>query len=125
MYFGALSLLTILYQLVSVVLCIWIAVLIFRKRSLIGWMVMIGAIASLLGKCLPFLTNIVSLPGIHSGTQAHYMFSMWVNVFANLLFLGGILLHLMQRRSESARLADLEAIIQDMAAGDEARMKSP
>ena len=125
MYFFSLSSLSIIYELVSIVICIWIAVLIFRGRSLISWMVLIGAIASVLARFLPRLVNIIPLPGIGSDSEAYYLFSMWVSIVANLLFLGGILLHLMQRRSESARIADLEAIIRDMNAADEARMKSP
>jgi hypothetical protein len=101
----------IAYQLALAVLCLWIAITVFRHPSAATWMALIGAIflpvfmissrlVSALGDSLPGYSNLVQALSIgHS--------------VAMLTFLVGLLLHLQRRKLESDRIADLEAILQD------------
>jgi hypothetical protein len=101
----------IAYQLALAVLCLWIAITVFRQPSAATWMALIGAIflpvfmissrlVSALGDSLPGYSNLFQALSIgHS--------------VAMLTFLVGLLLHLQRRKLESDRIADLEAILQD------------
>lgn len=108
------------FQLAFALISIWIGVIVFRQRTQASWIVLIGAI---LWPLLSLGTWLVSMFwsrlqwGSTSGggldvTLVIQAIGLGGSLF-QLLFLGGILLHLLRRSSESDRIAELEAIIRD------------
>ena len=101
----------IAYQLALAVLCLWIAITVFRQRSTATWMTLIGAIL------LPvfMLSSRIASALYYSGPGAANLYQALSigHSVAMLTFLIGLLLHLQRRKLESDRIADLEAILQD------------
>ncbi|WP_367874034.1 hypothetical protein [Luteolibacter sp. Populi] len=121
--YAFLSMLSIAAQVAFATLAIWIAVIVLRQRTAAAWMVLAGAILS------PAITLFATFGRRLIGSSPDFEFHMWIyftgNIVAQLLFLGGLLLHLMRRSSESERITELEAIIHDRDQGGEARVNSP
>jgi hypothetical protein len=111
-FFSLIQSFWIAYQLAMAVLCVWIAITVFRQRSTATWMTLIGAI---LLSIFMLGSRIISAFFYDSGSGTAALFqalSIGYSV-AMLTFLIGLLLHLQRRNLESDRIADLEAILQD------------
>ena len=110
-FFSLIQSFWIAYQLALAVLCLWIAITVFRQRSTATWMTLIGAIL------LPvfMLSSRIISALYHSGPGAAELFQALSigHSVAMLTFLIGLLLHLQRRKLESDRITDLEAILQD------------
>ena len=110
-FFNLIQTYWIAYQLALAVLCLWIAITVFRQRSAATWMALIGAIF------LPvfMLSSRIISAFYRSGSLAGELLQALSigHSVAMLTFLIGLLLHLQRRKLESDRIADLEAILQD------------
>ena len=110
-FFSLIQFFWIAYQLALAVLCLWIAITVFRQRSTATCMTLIGAIL------LPvfMLSSRIISALYYSGPGAAELFQALSigHSVAMLTFLIGLLLHLQRRKLESDRIADLEAILQD------------
>lgn len=111
-FFSLIQSFWIAYQLALAVLCLWIAITVFRQRSTATWMTLIGAI---LLPVFMLSSRIISafFYDSGSGTAALFQALSIGHSVAMLTFLIGLLLHLQRRKLESDRIADLEAILQD------------
>ena len=112
MPFSSLNLLSSTAQLVFGVLSIWIAIVILRQRAPAGWIVLSGAILSILIFLFPTVGRSLWFGGQVS-MEIYYAFVTSGRIVAQFLFLGGLLVHLQRRDQEAKRIADLEAILQD------------
>ena len=109
MSFGFPYLFALLVQVIYSVLGIWIARVVFRQRTPAAWMVLIASITS------PALT-LASwfLPRFaHPLNSKIYMSLTLGSAVSHMVFLAGLLFHLLRRSSESDRIVELEAIIRD------------
>ena len=104
-------------QITQSVLCLWIALLVFRSRTTAAWITLIAAILS----PLLFLTRLLFMNLFNrswaAGPDRFYEISQALAVgygVASLTFAVGLLLHLQRRKLESDRIADLEAILHDL-----------
>lgn len=104
-------------QIAQGVLCLWIALLVFRSRSAAGWITLVAAILSPLFSIAAQLWQHLALRILT--TSGALSLEMPLALFAghyvaNLAFAIGVLLHLQRRKLESDRIADLEAILHDL-----------
>lgn len=110
-FFPLIQFFWIAYQLALAVLCLWIAITVFRQRSTATWMTLIGAIS------LPvfMLSSRIISALYYNGPGAAELYQTLSigHSVAMLTFLIGLLLHLQRRKLESDRITDLEAILQD------------
>ena len=123
-FFSLIQSFWIAYQLALAVLCLWIAITVFRQRSTATWMTLFGAIL------LPVFmlgSRIISafFYDSGSGTAALFQALSTGHSVAMLTFLIGLLLHLQRRKLESDRIADLEAILQDRQQNSNSRSAPP
>ena len=104
--------LSIVFHLAYVTLAIWIGVMLFRTRSLEGWLTMVAAV---LGMMLDILLYVGPRKSVFVGLGDLSLGNIlsWGRMLATLIFLSGILLHLSSYRSQASRMAELEAIIRD------------
>lgn len=109
------------FQLAQVVLCLWIAVIVFRQRNSAAWIAISGAIAM---PIFAIASRVVVATGASWGVGSmggtsmprYIQISQALSIghgVAIMTFLIGLLLHLQRRKLESDRIADLEAILQD------------
>ena len=101
-------------QLLLAILSIWSAILIFRSRNMAGWIALSGAVVYVLflatAYLLPvFVSRLPSFRGMNEWIWSLYL----AGGVGQLVFLGGVLLHLQKKNAEAARIAELEAIIRD------------
>ena len=121
-----------LYQIISFAahlvilgLWIWLAVILFRRRSPASWMVLSGALLGL--ACLVF--SYFGWPLLAAKGNFELENFIWISGFSDivskLLIAAGLTLHVLKGKSESERIVELEAIIRDRDGdGSEAAMKS-
>jgi hypothetical protein len=98
------------------VLCLWIAIIVFRKRTIATWITLVAATLVPLFAVAGYLWNLgfgtlTSNMDLHGEVSVAFTFGYAV---AHLTFLIGVLLHLQRRKLESDRIADLEAILHDL-----------
>jgi len=104
-------------HLAFAVLEIWIAILAFRKERLASWMILTGGILDPLGELLLFLSGFLLSRGWIDSVDftIHLQVASRMGAgLGRLLFLAGLLLYLMRRKSESSRVGELEAIVHDL-----------
>ena len=109
MFSGALYVLFFLVQVIYAVLGIWIARVVFRQRTPATWMVLTTSITSPL---LVLASRILSRFA-HDRFSEFYMSLTLASTVSHMVFLAGLLFHLLRRSSESDRIIELEAIIRD------------
>lgn len=111
----------IAHHVVLGVLCLWIAIVVFRERNMTSWITLVAAILSpifsLGGYVWQHLAiRNLSLSGMGTGnrfleiSQAVFL----GHAVALLTFLIGLLLHLQRRKLETDRIAELETILHDL-----------
>jgi hypothetical protein len=107
----------IAFQIVQALLCLWIALIVFRQRTIATWMTLIAAALSPLFLLSARLLQHLAMPELRSrGLSRSLEISQSLGLgyaVSILVFLIGVLLHLQRRKLESDRIADLEAILQD------------
>jgi len=104
-----LPLLLMAFQLIFSGLQISIGVIVRRKQNSVGWMVVAGAVGGLL-----VYAGHRIIPGLMGPSDLDYwVVLVSIGSVCQLLFLGGLLLHLLRRSSETERIAELEAILRD------------
>lgn len=99
------------------VLCLWIAIIVFRKRSIAAWITLVVAILSPLFAMAGHLWLYRASGSLTSGFDRDieiYKALYLGHAVTLLIFLLGVLLHLQRRKLESDRIADLEAILHDL-----------
>lgn len=104
------------FQIAQGVLCLWIALLVFRSRTSAAWITLIGAILSPLFSLAGQLLQHLAMRDLSGGVDRYLEISQALYLaygVAGLVFLIGLLLHLQRRKLESDRISDLEAILQD------------
>jgi hypothetical protein len=106
-------------QIAQGVLCLWIALLVFRSRSAAGWITLVAAILSPLFSLAAQLWQQLALRSLASSVapslSIEVPLALYVgNGVATLAFAVGLLLYLQRRKLESDRIADLEAILHDL-----------
>lgn len=109
MSFDSSYLLFVVVQVIYAVLGIWIALIVFRQRTPAAWMVLIASITSPL---LVLASWIVPRFASHTFSELYMSLSLGAAV-SHMVFLAGLLFHLLRRNSESDRIVELEAIIRD------------
>jgi len=115
-YLDLLHLLWFGFLIAEGVLCLWIAIIVFRKQTIVAWITLVAAIlVPLLGMAghlwnLAFGT-LTSDVDLHGEISTALILGHAVTLLA---FLIGVLLHLQRRKLESDRIADLEAILHDL-----------
>lgn len=110
-------LLWIAYRAAEGALCLWIAIIVFRNRSVAAWITLIGAILIPLFSMAGELWQHLSFGTLTTNIVLIEEISMALNIgsaVALLTFLIGVLLHLQRRKLESDRIAGLEAILHDL-----------
>ena len=113
MNFYAIEIISGVAQLLILGLWIWLAILLFRQRTKGAWIVLTGTILTVVYTILIYFGRPL-LGSVFGFDSQHYYFT--INMLGNvsrLLIVGGLLMHLLQQRSESERIAELEAIIRD------------
>lgn len=104
------------FQIAQGVLCLWIALLVFRSRTNAAWITLIGAILSPLFSLAGQVWQHLAMRDPSGGFDRYLEISQALYLgygVAGLVFLIGLLLHLQRRKLESDRITDLEAILQD------------
>lgn len=104
-------------QAATCVGAIWAAVLIFRHRGPAGWLAIVGsilaAITSILSPTWAFLAHrIFALNPSDQWLYIGQAFYIFIGV-GHLMFVSGVLLHLLRGKLEAERIEQLEAIIHD------------
>ena len=105
-------------------LCLWIAFVVFRSRTAAAWIMLVAAILSPLLSLSGQLYYRLSERNLSSGVNRHLDIALALHLghgVAVLAFLVGVLLHLQRRKLESDRIAELEAILQDLQQNPDAR----
>lgn len=117
------------FQLAQVVLCLWIAIIVFRQRGAASWMTLTGAVAM---PAFMIASRVVIATGGQwgmgnsggSGMPRYLEIAQALGLgysVAMLSFLVGLLLHLQRRKLESDRIAELEAILHDLQQNSDTR----
>ena len=104
-------------NIAQAVICLWIALLVFRSRTAAAWLTLVAAILSPLFSLAAHLWQHVALRNLTSSVAPSLEIPLALFVghgVANLAFAIGLLLHLQRRKLESDRIADLEAILHDL-----------
>ena len=116
-YFNYIQLFWIAFQLVQGVLCLWIALLVFRQRNMVAWITLVAAILSPLFSLAAQLWQHLALQNLAGGMNHYIEISQALylgHAVSILLFLIGLLLHLQRRKLEASRIVDREASLHDL-----------
>ena len=116
-YFNYIQLFWIAFQLVQGVLCLWIALLVFRQRNLVGWITLIAAILSPLFSLAAQLWQHLAIRNLSGGMDHYIEISQALylgHAVSILAFMIGLLLHLQRRKLETDRISELETILHDL-----------
>lgn len=116
-YLDLIRLFWIGFQIAQGVLCLWIALLVFRSRSALAWITLIAATLSSLFLLAVQVYSHLAARNLSSGIDRYLEISQAMSLgygVTLLAFLIGVLLHLQRRKLESDRIADLEAILHDL-----------
>lgn len=105
------------YHIALAILCLWIAVIVFRKRTTATWITLIAAIGSPIFALAAVLWQHLASERVTGGIDRYI--EIWQSLYLGyavvlLTFLIGLLFHLQRRKLESDRIAGLEAILQDL-----------
>lgn len=103
------------FSVMSGILQVLAAILLFRERGAAAWMILIGSILSIvfgLGSRLIFVFHNAGTFGSSFETVIHYTNILGaVSALGGLLFIVGLVLFALRRRALSTRIAELEQII--------------
>jgi hypothetical protein len=103
------------FSVMSGILQLLAAILLFRERGAATWMILIGSILSValgLGSRLIFVFHNAGMFGSSFESVIHYTNILGsVSALGGLLFIVGLVLFALRRRALSARIAELEQII--------------
>lgn len=105
------------FQIAQGVLCLWIALLVFRSRSAVAWITLIAAILCSLFMVAGQVWSHLATKHLASGMDRFVEISQAMSLGYGVTFLAfliGLLLHLQRRKLESDRITDLEAILHDL-----------
>jgi hypothetical protein len=91
----------------------WIAAILLRWRTVASWMVLVGAILSLGSLLFSSLGWPLLVQGGKFNSESFYWINSTASIVSRFLLVGGLLMHFLRVKSESERIAELEAIIRD------------
>ncbi len=103
------------FSVMSCILQVLAAILLFRERGAAAWMILIGSILSMafgLGSRLVVVFHNAGRFGSSFETLIHYTNILGaVSALGGMLFIVGLVLYALRRRALAARIAELEQII--------------
>lgn len=101
----------ILFGLLHGGLLIASSVLLLRERHHSAWLMLAGSVTTAVGSIASHLIPLVMTFNGSSPTMQVYLAVSALSALGALIFAIGLLLHVLQRRSQAARIAELELIL--------------
>ena len=112
-FYSVLQISSIVASLVIAGFWFWIAAILLRQRTVASWMVLAGAILSLGSLLLSSFGFPLLVQSGKFNSESFFSINSTLSIVARFLLVGGLLMHFLRVKSESERIAELEAIIRD------------